>query len=144
MRIDTVFYPRTTDTIYAAIEASQARFERVNECLRSYPESERTGRVLERPADPKSTGDARMTMNAEEREMAALRVEMPELAPYTYDQVLAIVRYRKILRSHNLTDDAKTVLLSHQRAALNELIDNGDYDAILYVAAQMKRVHDGD
>jgi hypothetical protein len=41
-----------------------------------------------------------------------------------------------------VSEDAKTILLHHLKAALDELVQANDYDAILYVVALMRRVHD--
>jgi hypothetical protein len=41
-----------------------------------------------------------------------------------------------------VSEDAKTVVLSHLKAAVHEIMEAGDYDAILYVVALMRRVHD--
>ena len=41
-----------------------------------------------------------------------------------------------------MSEDAKTVVLSHLKAAIHELMDAGDFDAILHVVALMRRVHD--
>ena len=40
-----------------------------------------------------------------------------------------------------MSEDAKVVVLSHLRDALDELAKNHDYDGILFVVSMMKRVH---
>ena len=42
------------------------------------------------------------------------------------------------------SEDAKTVVLSHLRDAITELMKSSDYDAILAVIVMMKRIHDGE
>lgn len=100
MRIRTEFFGGTPGGLSTQPPYADPRSSRFGVCLRGYEESERTGRVLERPAPPKATGDARMS------------------------------------------EDAKTVVLSHLKAAVDELMEVGDFDAILYVVALMRRVHD--
>jgi len=43
-----------------------------------------------------------------------------------------------------ISEDAKVVILAQLKEALDILVSENDYDAILYVVAMMKRVHNGD
>lgn len=73
------------------------------------------------------------------------RVIESDASPPTGDRggpVIQTKRYAQTRRDALMSEDAKTVVLAHLREAITELMKEGDYDAILYVVAMMKRVHD--